>query len=174
MTSTNNDTQAVLTTEQLAGVSPDDAAGTQAVTDRGTTLTDRDVTAAERDTTADRVPEQADRVPERADRVPERADRVPEQQAAEQQPVPLLAAEELESMLQHWHEIQGEFVDEPRQAINDADALVADLMQRLARTFAEERKQLETQLTGDADVSTEDLRQGLRRYRSFFERLLAA
>ena len=39
-------------------------------------------------------------------------------------------------------EIQGEFVDEPRQAIHDADALVADLMQRLARTFADERSQL--------------------------------
>jgi hypothetical protein len=65
-------------------------------------------------------------------------------------------------------------VDEPRNAIHDADALVAELMQRLAQTFASEREQLESRWSGGEDVSTEDLRQGLRRYHSFFERLLAA
>jgi hypothetical protein len=73
-----------------------------------------------------------------------------------------------------WKEIQAQFVDEPRSAVQDADALVADLMQRLARTFAAERAQLESRWASGEDVSTEDLRQGLRRYRSFFERLLAA
>ena len=47
-------------------------------------------------------------------------------------------------------------------------------MQRLAAMFATQRAELETRLAGDNEVSTEDLRQGLRRYRSFFERLLAA
>jgi hypothetical protein len=61
-----------------------------------------------------------------------------------------------------------------RRAVQDADALVADLMQRLARMFASERGQLESRWAGGDDVSTEDLRRGLRRYRSFFERLLAA
>ena len=73
-----------------------------------------------------------------------------------------------------WKDIQAEFVDEPRKAVQDADALVAELMQRLAQMFASEREQLESRWGGGDDVSTEDLRHGLRRYRSFFERLLAA
>ncbi|HEY6787915.1 MAG TPA: hypothetical protein VI365_11445 [Trebonia sp.] len=86
----------------------------------------------------------------------------------------LLETHELQSILGQWKDIQAAFVDEPRKAIQDADALVAELMQRLAETFANEREQLESQWAGGADVSTEDLRRGLRRYRSFFERLLAA
>ena len=82
-------------------------------------------------------------------------------------------AEELASVRARWREIQGNFVDEPRSAVQDADALVADLMQRLARMFAAERDQLESGWASQTDVSTEDLRQGLQRYRSFFERLLA-
>jgi hypothetical protein len=86
----------------------------------------------------------------------------------------LLEDHELQSILGQWKDIQAAFVDEPRQAVQDADALVAELMQRLAETFANEREQLESQWAGGDDVSTEDLRRGLRRYRSFFERLLAA
>ena len=77
-------------------------------------------------------------------------------------------------ILVQWKDIQAEFVDEPRKAVQDADALVAELMQRLAQMFASEREQLESRWSGGEDVSTEDLRRGLRRYRSFFERLLAA
>jgi hypothetical protein len=86
----------------------------------------------------------------------------------------LLEADEQQGVIARWKEIQAQFVDEPRSAVQDADALVADLMQRLARTFAAERAQLESRWASGEDVSTEDLRQGLRRYRSFFERLLAA
>jgi len=86
----------------------------------------------------------------------------------------LLADDELKSILVRWKDIQAEFVDEPRTAVQDADALVADLMQRLAQLFATEREQLESRWASGNDVSTEDLRRGLRRYRSFFERLLAA
>jgi hypothetical protein len=86
----------------------------------------------------------------------------------------LLEGEELQGVISRWKEIQAQFVDEPRSAVQDADALVADLMQRLARMFAAERNQLESRWTSGEDVSTEDLRQGLQRYRSFFERLLAA
>jgi hypothetical protein len=71
-----------------------------------------------------------------------------------------------------WEAIQSGFVDEPRRAVEEADALVADLMQRLAAGFAEERSQLETQWDRGDDVSTEDLRLALQRYRSFFGRLL--
>jgi hypothetical protein len=94
--------------------------------------------------------------------------------AGDQPHTPLLEDQQLESILGRWKEIQAEFVDEPRQAVQDADALVAELMQRLAQMFASEREQLESRWAGGDDVSTEDLRHGLRRYRSFFERLLAA
>ena len=88
--------------------------------------------------------------------------------------VQLLEDRELQSILGQWKDIQAAFVDEPRQAVQDADALVAELMQRLAQKFASEREQLESQWASGDDVSTEDLRRGLRQYRSFFERLLAA
>jgi hypothetical protein len=86
----------------------------------------------------------------------------------------LLEEGELQRMTMRWKDIQAEFVDEPTTAIQEADALVAELMQRLASMFATERADLEEHLSGGHEVSTEDLRQGLRHYRSFFERLLAA
>jgi hypothetical protein len=82
------------------------------------------------------------------------------------------SAGEQERFAARWQEIQAGFVDEPRRAVQDADALVVDMMDRLARMLASEREQLE--LPGEkGEVSTEDLRQGLRRYRALFERLLA-
>jgi len=86
----------------------------------------------------------------------------------------LLADGELQRMTMRWKDIQADFVDEPSRAVQQADALVAELMQRLAAMFASERAGLEERLAGGDRVSTEDLRQGLRLYRSFFERLLAA
>ena len=72
-----------------------------------------------------------------------------------------------------WSDIQVAFVDSPRDAVRDADALVADLIQRLVDTFAAERADLEAQWDRGDDVSTEQLRVTLQRYRSFFDRLLA-
>ena len=72
-----------------------------------------------------------------------------------------------------WSEIQAGFVDEPRRAVERADGLVADAIKRLAETFANERAGLEGQWDRGSDVSTEDLRQALQRYRSFFSRLLS-
>jgi hypothetical protein len=86
----------------------------------------------------------------------------------------LLDERELQNMTTRWKDIQAEFVDEPTTAVREADALVAELMQRLATMFASERAELENRWAGDNQVSTEELRQGLRLYRSFFERLLAA
>jgi len=85
---------------------------------------------------------------------------------------PLLAEEEAEGFRSRWQEIQTAFVDAPDGAVERADALVAELMQRLAQSFAQEREALESQLRGE-QASTEDLRVGLQRYRSFFERLLS-
>jgi hypothetical protein len=113
-----------------------------------------------------------DRVVERVDEVPAAAASGP---AAGQEPrTQLVGADEHAGFVARWQEIQAEFVDEPRKAVHDADALVTDLMQRLAEMLASERDQLESRMGADGDVSTEDLRQGLRRYRSLFERLLAA
>jgi hypothetical protein len=69
--------------------------------------------------------------------------------------------------------VQVSFVDEPRQAVQQADTLVASAMKRLAEIFAEERAKLDGQWDRGDDVSTEDLRLALRRYRSFFGRLLS-
>jgi hypothetical protein len=87
---------------------------------------------------------------------------------------PLLGEDDAGRFRERWHAVQTSFVDEPRTSVEQADGLVAELMQRLAETFAEERGQLEAQWSRGEDVSTEDLRVALQRYRSFFERLLAA
>ena len=92
--------------------------------------------------------------------------------AGQVQPAGLGSADDQERFVARWQEIQAGFVDEPRRAVQDADALVVDMMDRLARMLASEREQLES-LGETGKVSTEDLRQGLRRYRSLFERLLA-
>jgi hypothetical protein len=84
---------------------------------------------------------------------------------------PLLA--DSEGFQSRWEEIQVRFVDEPRGAVEDADALVATVMQRLAEGFAQERERLEAQWGRGEDISTEDLRVALQRYRSFFQRLLS-
>jgi hypothetical protein len=88
---------------------------------------------------------------------------------------PLLPAEQSDRFEQRWHEIQASFVDEPRQAVEQADTLVAELMQELASGFSETRSRLEAQWDNEGDnASTEDLRVALTRYRSFFNRLLTA
>ncbi len=86
---------------------------------------------------------------------------------------PLLSGDESDRLMHRWQEIQSSFVDRPRDSVEQADALVADLMQRLAGGFAEARERLEQQWDSGDDVSTEDLRVALTRYRSFFDRLLA-
>ena len=92
----------------------------------------------------------------------------------EERPEPLLANEETDSFQSRWKEIQVRFVDDPRDSVKDADGLVAELMQRLAGSFSEERNRLESEWERGGDVSTEDLRMALRHYRSFFNRLLSA
>ncbi len=73
-----------------------------------------------------------------------------------------------------WETIQTNFVDDPRRTVEEADELVAEVMRQLAESFAAERERLESQWGRGEDVSTEDLRVALQRYRSFFQRLLAA
>ena len=86
---------------------------------------------------------------------------------------PLFPPDEAGQLQDRWQEVQASFVDEPRQAVQQADELVAGAIKRLAQTFADERSQLEGQWDRGDDVSTEDLRVALQKYRSFFGRLLA-
>jgi hypothetical protein len=86
---------------------------------------------------------------------------------------PLFPEDELGSLRQRWQTVQGSFVDDPRTAVRQADELVASAMKRLAEVFADERGKLEHEWDKGENVSTEDLRQALRRYRSFFDRLLS-
>jgi hypothetical protein len=102
-----------------------------------------------------------------------RADEGSRLAAGDGPPAHLLADDEQERIIIRWKEIQADFVDDPRKAVEQADALVSELTQRLAAMFARERAALARQWTGGTEASTEDLRQSLRHYRSFFERLLA-
>jgi hypothetical protein len=80
---------------------------------------------------------------------------------------------ELDELRSRWAAVQTAFVDEPRSAVQQADGLVAAAMKRLAEVFAQERSQLEQQWDRGDNVSTEDLRIALQRYRTFFQRLLS-
>jgi hypothetical protein len=86
----------------------------------------------------------------------------------------LLSTEDNGEFQRRWESIQTGFVDEPRQTVEQADELVAQVMKRLAEGFATERERLEGHWGRGEDVSTEDLRVTLQRYRAFFQRLLQA
>ena len=85
----------------------------------------------------------------------------------------LLVGDDAGKLGDRWQEIQARFVDDPREAVHDADALVQDVLHRVTRGFADERRRLEEQWDGGDDVSTEELRLALQRYRTFFGRLLS-
>ncbi len=88
-------------------------------------------------------------------------------------PVSLFPEQESQDFRKRWEQVQTEFVDDPRRSVEKADELVASTMKRLAEVFAEERSRLEKEWAKGDNVSTEDLRQALRKYRSFFDRLLS-
>ena len=94
--------------------------------------------------------------------------------AAEMASTPLFSEGEISELRHRWGDVQSAFVDEPRKAVQEADQLVATVMKRLAEGFAHERSNLEKQWGSGRDVSTEDLRVAMQRYRSFFDRLLNA
>jgi hypothetical protein len=96
---------------------------------------------------------------------------VPER--AERHQTPLFNGELNRDFRAQWRDIQTGFVDEPRMSVERADELVAQLMQRLAQSFSEQRSELEKQWDASEEISTEELRLALQRYRSFFERLLS-
>ena len=128
--------------------------------------------AAAADRTAARSAADAERLAEDREVQRTRADAGPVD-TAEPRAQPLLAPDVVSEFQRRWTDIQAGFVDEPRRAVEQADGLVAEAIKRLAESFATERAQLEAPWDRGGDVSTEDLRQALQRYRSFFSRLLS-
>jgi hypothetical protein len=116
----------------------------------------------------------ADLIRPTADPATAEASRPTAADASDDDATPLLPVQSEQRFRSSWEAVQVGFVDEPRESVRRADQLVAELMQELASGFAEARSSLETEWDRGEDVSTEDLRQALQRYRSFFQRLLAA
>jgi hypothetical protein len=87
-------------------------------------------------------------------------------------PTPLFAEPELAEFRSLWSDVHGGFADEPRRTIEQADTLVASVMQRLSEGFANERSRLEKRWDQGDKVSPKHVRVAVRRYRSFFDRLL--
>jgi hypothetical protein len=85
----------------------------------------------------------------------------------------LIQKRQMEELRARWTTIQAGFVDEPRKAVQDADELVSAAIKQIEEGFRDQRGQLENQWTQGSDVSTEDFRLSLQRYRAFFERLLS-
>ncbi|MEU4449574.1 hypothetical protein AB0K14_39290 [Actinosynnema sp. NPDC050801] len=86
---------------------------------------------------------------------------------------PLFTTDDAADYQAEWRALQADFVDDPREAVQRADELVAQVMQTLATTFTDHKHALEEQWQRGDEVQTEELRQALKRYRSFFDRLLS-
>lgn len=86
---------------------------------------------------------------------------------------PLFETNAAEKFRTRWLAIQSKFVDDPKASVKDADDLVADVIQGITSSFADRRGSLEKNWNGGGEASTEDLRQALKQYRSFFDRLLS-
>jgi len=97
----------------------------------------------------------------------------PATKVREEEPSQLLAQDFVSDLRGRWDRVQTGFVDEPRAAVQEADELVAQAMKRLAEVFSEERARLEQQWDRGDNVNTEDLRIALKKYRTFFQRLLS-
>ena len=140
---------------------------------RSRTLTTADLAAAGRRPPnameADRDDEQIERAEERVP-TPERG---MEASREIERLEPLFPPEVAEKYRSRWAAVQSSFVDDPRRAASQGDELVAEVMKSLAESFAREREQLDRQLSQSGEAATETLRVGLRRYRSFFDRLLS-
>ena len=111
---------------------------------------------------------------ERFESTPVEPARTPATSRRQQETVmPLLSGSESHALRTRWESLQVSFIDEPRHSVEEADRLVSEAINTLSSGFATEREKLEQQWHRGEDASTEDLRLALRRYRSFFERLLA-
>ena len=145
-----------------------DLAGTNTEADRGPKLVRNEGFEAQNTAVADDSMARRDAFNANDNRIAENRD------VANAAPSALFSESEVGDFRNRWSNIQTGFVDEPRRAVEDADNLVAQLMKKMAEGFANERSGLEKQWDRGDNVSTEDLRVALQRYRSFFDRLLKA
>jgi hypothetical protein len=105
------------------------------------------------------------------DQAKENQDRAPTNTVSEEVD-PLFENDEAERFRTHWLNIQSKFVDNPRESVREADELVAGVLKSVTMGFHNRRSSLEKEWNSGSNVSTEDLRLALKRYRSFFDRLL--
>jgi hypothetical protein len=141
------------------------------VEDKDKTLTTADfASAAERSETRD-----MDRPAEERRTAQRRATEEQQSRMSEgdEQLAPLFASDVAGEFRSRWDAVQIGFVDDPKQAVRQADELVAQVMKSLAESFSSERARFESQLEQKDSASTENMRVALRRYRSFFQRLLS-
>ncbi|CAN5353392.1 hypothetical protein BH09ACT8_BH09ACT8_31380 [soil metagenome] len=101
--------------------------------------------------------------------------RMPAAHSTESQPSDdaLFADHDLSDLRSRWNEVQATFVDDPRDCVQKADGLVSDTVEQLTSSFSNARSRLEEQWSRGEEASTEELRLALKRYRDFFDRLLA-
>jgi hypothetical protein len=125
-------------------------------------------------------PVAAEATPEAAEATPVAADgSLPPVAAAEATPQPaptddaLFAEGDLSELRSRWNDVQATFVDDPKDCVTKADSLVSDAVDQLTSSFSHARSRLEEQWAKGEEASTEDLRVALKRYRDFFDRLLA-
>ena len=85
----------------------------------------------------------------------------------------LFADEHRSGLHSRWNDVQAAFVDDPKECVQKADNLVAEVVEELTASFADTRSRLEAQWSRGEAASTEDLRVALTRYRDFFKRLLS-
>ena len=118
---------------------------------------------------------------DRAEGMPPRSDGMPRKNVeVEQRPHSisdsgaLLDASDSQRFRTRWDSIQAQFVDEPRKSVTDAQKLLTEVLDALDKAFAKGRDELESQWQRSGDVSTEDLRTTVQKYRTLFQRLLAA
>jgi hypothetical protein len=118
------------------------------------------------------VEERHQRNPEKAGERRQESSNEKREEGSDENFAPLFETNEAEDFRTKWLEIQSRFVDDPSVSVKDADDLVADVIKNITRSFADKRISLESQWKS-GDVSTEDLRMAMKRYRSFFNRLLS-
>jgi hypothetical protein len=96
----------------------------------------------------------------------------PATDTAEDGLAPLFEAEDAKKFRSRWLAIQSKFVDDPSASVKQADDLVSDVIKSVTMNFSNRRIALENQWNSEDNTSTEDLRMAIKRYRSFFDRLL--
>jgi len=136
-----------------------------------TELKEKDLTTSDLATAAET--RTAQREVERNVNEPPTENRNAELITEDEQLAPLFSPDAAKEFRSRWDAIQSSFVDDPKRAVRQGDELVAQVLKSLTETFSNERSRLEGQLDQSDKASTENLRVALRRYRSFFERLLS-